>query len=182
MNFKIRLISSQVISKKSFPVQTGSRFSAAIFSYHHFDQTWTYAIWISKIRLLLLKLWAKSLFPSKPDVDFQRQHFSVITSIKPEHMHLNFENPSIRSQDMIKKPFPVQTGSWFSATTFFFHHFYRTLSYTVWISKFCPIDLKLWAKNLFLKVIFDFSGQTGSSFPKQKVACPIPGKTLIYAV
>ena len=95
---------------------------------------------------------------------------------------LNFENPSISSQNMRKKPFPVQTGSWVLATIFFCHHFCRTLSYTVWISKFCPIDLKLWAKNLFPKVIFDFSGQTGSRFQKPKVVCPNPGRTRIYAV
>ena len=33
---------------------------------------------------------SKKLFPVKPEVDFQRQHFSVITSIKPEHMPFEF--------------------------------------------------------------------------------------------
>ena len=76
--------------KKPFPVETGSRLLVTTFSHHHFDQTWTYAVWISKIRLLVLTIWAKSLFPSKPEVDFQRQHFPIITSIKPEHMPFEF--------------------------------------------------------------------------------------------
>ena len=70
LNFQNPSISSQDMSKKSFPVQTGSKFSAAKIFYHHFDQTWTYAIWISKIRLLVLRIWAKSLFPSKLEEGF----------------------------------------------------------------------------------------------------------------
>ena len=62
---------------------------------------------IVKIRLLVLRLRAKSLFPSEPEVDFQRQQFSVITFIKLNICRLNFENPSISSQDMSKKHFPV---------------------------------------------------------------------------
>ena len=56
-------------------------------SNHHYNQTWKYAVWISKIRLLLLKLWAKSLFPSKPEVDFQRQHF--LSSLRSIHHMMN---------------------------------------------------------------------------------------------
>ena len=44
-------------------------------SSHHYDQTW--AVRILKIRLLVLRIWAKSLFSSKPEIDFQRQHFSI---------------------------------------------------------------------------------------------------------
>ena len=53
-----------------FSVHTGSRFPVSKMSNHHYDQTWAYAVWISKIRLLVLRIWAKSLFPSKPEVDF----------------------------------------------------------------------------------------------------------------
>ena len=56
----------------------------------NYYQTWTYAVRISKIRLLVLKIWAKSLFPSQPEVDFQRRQFFVITSIDPEHMPFEF--------------------------------------------------------------------------------------------
>ena len=83
-------ISSHDMSKKSFTVKTGSRLLVTTFFHHYFDQTWTYAVWISKIRLLVLKICARSLFPSKPEVDFQRQHFSVITSIKPYHIPFEF--------------------------------------------------------------------------------------------
>ena len=127
-------------------------------------------------------IWAKSLFPSKPEVDFQRQHFPSSLRSNLNICRLNFENPSISSQDIRKKSFPVLTGSWFLATIFFCHHFYRYLSYTVWILKFCPRDLKLWAKNLFPKVISDVSGQTESRFQKPKVVSPNPGRTRIYAV
>ena len=74
----------------NFSVHTGSRVSVSKMSYHAYDQAWAYAVWISKIRLLVLRILAKSLFPSKPEVDFQRQHFSIITSIKPEHMPFEF--------------------------------------------------------------------------------------------
>ena len=87
---KIRPLVLRILAKNLFPVETGSRFSATTFFYLFFDQTWTYAVWISKIRLLVLRIWAKSLFPSKPEVDFLWQHFSIITSIKPEHMPFEF--------------------------------------------------------------------------------------------
>ena len=74
----------------NFSVQTGSRFPISKKSSHTYDQTWANAVWISKIRQLVLRILAKSLFPSKPEVDFQRQHFSIITSIKPEHMPFKF--------------------------------------------------------------------------------------------
>ena len=74
----------------NFSVHTGSRFSVSKMSYHAYDQAWAYAVWISKIRLLVLRILAKSLFPSKPEVDFQRQHFSIINSIKPKHMPFEF--------------------------------------------------------------------------------------------
>ena len=32
----------------------------------------------------------KTFFPSKPEVDFQRQHFSIFSSIKPGHMPFEF--------------------------------------------------------------------------------------------
>ena len=73
-----------------FPVQTGSRISATTFFCHHFYRAWTYAVWISKIRLLVLRIWAKSFFPSKPEVDFQWQQFSEITSIELEHIPFKF--------------------------------------------------------------------------------------------
>ena len=90
LNFENLSISSQDMSKKPFPIQTGSRFLATTFFHHHLDKTWTYAVWISKIRLLVLMLWAKSLFPSQPEVDFQRRQFFVITSIDPKHMPFEF--------------------------------------------------------------------------------------------
>ena len=74
----------------NFSVHTGSRFPVSKMSYHAYDQAWAYAVWISKIRQLVLRILAKSLFQSKPEVDFQRQHFSIITSIKPDHMPLKF--------------------------------------------------------------------------------------------
>ena len=73
-----------------FSVHTGSRFPVSKMSSHHYDQTWAYAVWISKIRLLVLTIWAKSLFPSRPEVDFQWQQFSVITTIKPENIPFKF--------------------------------------------------------------------------------------------
>ena len=78
------------MSEKPFPVPTGSRFSATTIFCYHLYQSWTYAVWISKIRLLVLMLWAKSLFPSQPEVDFQRRQFFVITSIDPKHMPFEF--------------------------------------------------------------------------------------------
>ena len=74
----------------NFSIHTGSRFPVSKISHHNYDQTWAYAVWISKIRLLVPEIWAKSLFLSKPEVDFQRQHFFVITSIKREHMPFEF--------------------------------------------------------------------------------------------
>ena len=65
-------------------------------SNHHYKQTWKNAVWILKIRQLVLKLWAKSLFPLKPEVDFHRQHFSVITSIKTEHMPFEHRGSSAK--------------------------------------------------------------------------------------
>ena len=62
----------------NFSVHTGSRFLVSNMSSHHYDQTRAYAVWISKIRLSVLKIWAKSLFPSKTEVDFQRQKNEVI--------------------------------------------------------------------------------------------------------
>ena len=94
---------------------------------------------------------------------------------------LNFEIRLISSQVISKKPFPVQTGSRFSATTIFCHYFYRTWVDTVWISKIRPIVI-IWAKNLFLNYIFDLPGNTGSRFLKPKVVCPIPGRTQAFAV
>ena len=34
----------------------------------------------------------KSLFPSKPEVEFWRQYFSVITSVEPYHIPFEFRN------------------------------------------------------------------------------------------
>ena len=87
---KIRLLVPKIWAKSLFPVETGSRLSATTFFHLLFDQTWTYAVWISQIRLLVLTIWAKSLFPSRPEVDFQWQQFSVITSIEPEHTTFKF--------------------------------------------------------------------------------------------
>ena len=148
----------------NFSVHTGSRVSVSKMSYHAYDQAWAYAVWISKIRPLVLRILAKNLFPSKPEVDFQRQHFPSSLRSNLNICRLNFENPSISSHVISKKSFSVQTGSRFSATTIFCHHFDWTWKYAVWILKICPILLMLWAKNPFPKVIFDFPGQTGSRF------------------
>ena len=59
-------------------------------SNHHYYLTWAYAVWMSKIRLLVVRIWSKSLFPSKPEGDFQWLQFSVITSIDPEHIPFEF--------------------------------------------------------------------------------------------
>ena len=92
---------------------------------------------------------------------------------------LNFEIRLISTQVISKKPFPVQTGSRFSATTIFCHYFYRTWVDTVWISKIRPIVI-IWAKNLFLKATFDLPSNTGSRILKPKVVCPIPGQTQAF--
>ena len=95
LNFENPSNSSRFIGKKPFLVQTGSRFSARKFVSYHCYQTWIYAVWISKVCLLVFMLWAKSLFPSEPEVYFQRQKFSVITAINLNICRLNIENPSI---------------------------------------------------------------------------------------
>ena len=87
---KIRLLVLRIWAKSLFP--STSRFSAATFFHHHYDQTLTFAVWISKIHLLVLRILVKSLFPPKPEVRFQRQHFSVITSIEPYHIPFEFRN------------------------------------------------------------------------------------------
>ena len=94
---------------------------------------------------------------------------------------LNFEIRLISSQVISKKPFPVQTGSRFSATTIFCHYFYRTWVDTVWISKIRPIVI-IWPKNLFLRAIFDLPGNTDCRFLKPKVVCLIPGRTKAFII
>ena len=96
-------------------------------------------------------------------------------------MPLNFEIHLINSQIISKKPFQVQTGSRFSATTIFGHYFYRTWEDIVWISKIRPIVI-IWTKNLFLNATFDLPSNTGSRFLKPKVVCSIPGQTQAFAV
>ena len=81
-------------------------------SIHHYDQTWPYAVWISKIRLLVLTIWAKSLFPSEPEVDFQWQQFSVITTIKPENIPFKFRKsvhkyPSYEPKTCFRRSFSI---------------------------------------------------------------------------
>ena len=81
-------------------------------SSHHFDHTWTYAVWISKICLLVLTIWAKSLFPSEPEVDFQWQQFSVITTIKPENIPFKFwksvhKYPSYEPKTCFRRSFSI---------------------------------------------------------------------------
>ena len=61
LNFEIRLISSQVISKKPFPVQTGGIFSETTIFCHYFYRTWVDTVWISKIRPIVI-IWPKNLF------------------------------------------------------------------------------------------------------------------------
>ena len=109
---KIRLLVLRILAKNPFPVETGSRFSATTFFHLHFDQTWTYAVWISKIRLLVLTIWAKSLFPSEPEVDFQWQQFSVITTIKPENIPFKFrksvhKNPGYEPKTCFSRSFSI---------------------------------------------------------------------------
>ena len=129
-------------------------------SNHNYDQTWAYTVWISKIRLSVPRIWAKNLFPSKPEVDFQRQLFSTSLWSNLNICRLNFENPSISFQDIYKIHFPVQTGSRFSATTFFYHHFNQTWTYAVWISKICLLVLRIWPKSFFpFKPEVDFQRQ-----------------------
>ena len=109
---KIRPLVLRILAKNLFPVETGSRFSATTFFHLHFDQTWTYAVWISKIRLLVLTIWAKSLFPSEPEVDFQWQQFSVITTIKPENIPFKFRKsvhkyPSYEPKTCFRRSFSI---------------------------------------------------------------------------
>ena len=96
-------------------------------------------------------------------------------------IRLNFEIRLISSQVISKKPFPVQTGSRFSATTIFCHYFYRTWVDTVWISKIRPIVI-IWPKNLFLRAIFDLPGNTDCRFLKPKVVCLNPGRTQAFII
>ena len=109
---KIRQLVLKIWAKKKIPVETGSRFSATTFFHLHFDQTWTYAVWISKNRQLVLTIWAKSLFPSEPEVDFQWQQFSVITTIKPENIPFKFwksvhKYPSYEPKTCFRRSFSI---------------------------------------------------------------------------
>jgi len=79
---------------------------------------------------------------------------------------------------MRKKPFPVNTGSRFLAIIFFRHHSDRTITYAVWISKFCLIDLKLRDQKKLFSNAFLFTDQIGSEFSKRKVMYSMPGKNL----
>jgi len=109
---KIRPLVLRILAKKPFSRRNRkSIFSDNIF-HLHFDQTWTYAVWISKIRLLVLTIWAKSLFPSLPEVDFQWQQFSVITTIKPENIPFKFwksvhKYPSYEPKTCFRRSFSI---------------------------------------------------------------------------
>ena len=162
--------------QKTFPVKTGSRFSATTFFCHHYDKTWTHAVWISKIRPLVLILLAKSHFPSKPEVDFQWQQFLSSPWSNLYICRLNFENPSISSHVISKKSFSVQTGSRFSATTIFCHHFDWTWKYAVWILKICPILLMLWAKTRFRRSFSIFLAKPEVDFKNQRWCALFPDK------
>jgi len=74
----------------NFSVHTGSRVSVSKMSYHAYDQAWAYAVWISKIRPLVLRILAKNLFPVETGSRFSATTFSIFTSIKPEHMPFEF--------------------------------------------------------------------------------------------
>ena len=50
----------------------------------------------------------KNFFPSKPEVDFQRQHFSVINSIKPDHMPFEFRKSVHQFSGYEQKAFSCQ--------------------------------------------------------------------------
>ena len=148
--------------QKAIPIHSRSWFWSTKIPSHHYYQARSFAVRLSKIRQLVLKIWAKNLFPSKPEVDFQRQQFWSSFLSNLNICRLNFEISSISSHDISKKPFPVQTGSRFSATTIFGHHFYQTWTYVVWFSKIRPLFIRLWARNLFPKAISDF--QENNSF------------------
>ena len=100
LNFENPSSSSHFMNKKLFPVQTGSWFSATTFFINHFHWTWQYAVQILKIRQIVLILWTKSCFPSKPEVDFLQRQFYKSLSLNLTICRSNFEDLSISYHDM----------------------------------------------------------------------------------
>ena len=133
LNSENQSLSSRLLRQKPISTQSGSRFVAIKIVIYSCDWISRYAVWISKIVPLVLKLFAKYLFPYKPKVDFQRQQFFVITSIEPKslisstqrlHYTLLFQGHSAKTTNWATIHVVYYLTQWLSNQNIFFVTFF----------------------------------------------------------